>query len=216
MSVGSIRRRSAIALIGLWVIVFMQPMASAAPSGSTALDRFLDGLESWQADFTQTITDSRGRAKTGDRGRLVVQRPGKFRWEIGTSQLMVADGRNLWFHDLELDQITVKPANRALSATPATLLAGTAPLRDQFSVVQRGMRGGLEWVAVKPKSAAAEFREARLAFAGRDLRRMELTDALGQQVVLEFSATRRNAPVVADALRFVPPPGADLIGTPIE
>ncbi|MFZ9709529.1 MAG: outer membrane lipoprotein chaperone LolA [Steroidobacteraceae bacterium] len=183
---------------------------------ATALDRFLEGLTSWQTQFTQTVTDSRGRTRPGESGQLIVQRPGRFRWEIGNAQLMVADGRNLWFLDRDLEQVTVKPASRALTATPATLLAGTAPLRNQFRLESEGRRDNLDWVRVTPLSSSAEFRSARLGFAGLELARMELLDALGQRVTLAFTASRRNAPVDPAALTFKPPAGADVIGTPLE
>lgn len=207
--------------VGVHLATLMMAMLAALPAAlpaqpTTALDRFLEGLTSWQAQFTQTVTDSRGRARPGESGQLIVQRPGRFRWEIGNTQLMVADGRNLWFLDRDLEQVTVKPASRALTATPATLLAGTAPLRNQFRLESEGRRGSLEWVRVTPLAASAEFRSARLAFAGLALQRMELVDALGQRVTLVFTASRRNAPVEAAALTFTPPPGADVIGTPLE
>ena len=39
---------------------------------------------------------------------------------------MVCDGTNLWFFDRDLQQVTVKPVDAALTATPAMLLSGGA------------------------------------------------------------------------------------------
>jgi outer membrane lipoprotein carrier protein len=189
-----------------------------APASNTALDRFLADLRSWETDFRQRITDARGREQAPLTGRLWVQRPGRFRWELGSpqpQQVMVADGLNLWFYDRDLEQVTVRRASESLTMTPASLLAGTVPLEEGFSLVELPRQSGLEWVGVTPKSGDAEFREARLGFSGGALRRMELLDKLGQKVVLEFSGSRRNAPLAPDILRFVVPDGADLIGTPI-
>lgn len=207
--------RARVRLVTLALAMLAVLPAALPAQQTTALDRFLEGLTSWQATFTQTVTDSRGRARPGESGQFIVQRPGRFRWEIGNAQLMVADGRNLWFLDRDLEQVTVKPASRALTATPATLLAGAMPLRNQFRLEAEGRRENLDWVRVTPLSASAEFRFARLAFAGLELRRMELLDALGQRVTLVFTASRRNAPVDPAALTFTPPPGADVIGTPL-
>lgn len=203
-----------------------QGAAPAAPAGAspaaTALDRYLQGLVSWRAEFTQSTTDARGRMRPVQEGLLVVQRPGRFRWEIRgagaaaaqPSQVMVADGKNLWFYDRDLEQVTVKPAGAALTATPAMLLAGTVPLRERFDVTATGRRGGLDWVRVAPRDLDAEFREARFGFAALELRRLELDDKLGQQVVLVFRGGARNPSLPPAALRFEPPPGADLIGKP--
>ena len=41
---------------------------------------------------------------------------------------MVADGKNLWFYDRDLEQVSVKAADAALTATPASLLSGDGKL----------------------------------------------------------------------------------------
>jgi outer membrane lipoprotein carrier protein len=69
-------------------------------------------------------------------------------------------------------------------------------------------------VRVTPRDLDAEFREARFGFVGLELRRLELADKLGQQVVLVFRGGARNPSLAPAALRFEPPPGADLIGKP--
>ena len=66
--------------------------------------------------------------QTRDR-QFVILRPGRFRWELtpagaASPQLMVADGKNLWFYDRDLEQVSVKAAAAALTATPASLLSG--------------------------------------------------------------------------------------------
>lgn len=197
--------------------------AAAAPAAATALDRYLDGLVSWRADFSQTTVDTRGRRRSTQEGTLTVQRPGRFRWEIrdaGASlmqpaQVMVADGRNLWFYDADLEQVTVKPSGGALTATPAMLLAGTVPLREAFTIAAAGRRDGLDWVRAAPKGVDAEFREARFGFAGLELRRLEIDDRLGQRVTLAFRGGQRNPAIPPGVLRFDPPAGADLIGKPL-
>ena len=204
--------------------VFAAASTAVAQPANTALDRYLEGLSSWQADFSQSLLDARGKRRELQSGRLIIQRPGKFRWEVSSTaerrssdpeQVMVADGRNLWFYDRDLEQVTVKPLGTALTATPALLLTGAAPVRETFEVLEREARDGLVWVAVVPRSSDAEFREARLGFASGDLRRMELDDKLGQRTTLVFSGSRRNAPVAADAFKFQVPAGADVIGTAV-
>lgn len=183
----------------------------------SALDRYLDGLTSWQAEFAQTVVDSRGKQRVAETGRFIVRRPGQFRWETGSgpAQVMVADGRNLWFYDRDLEQVTVKPVRTALTATPAMLLVGGVDLREYFEITTLPKSIGLDWVAVKPRGADAEFRSARLGFASNDLRRMEIEDKLGQKTLLVFSKTLRNAALAADTFVFQSPPDADLIGTPV-
>jgi outer membrane lipoprotein carrier protein len=197
--------------------------AAAAPA-QTPLDAYLDHLKTLRAEFTQTVTDDRGTEVQKASGKLVILRPGRFRWELtpedgsggdASPQLMVADGRNLWFYDRDLEQVSVKAASSALTATPAGLLSGDGNVREWFTVKPDGRRDGFDWVLVVPREADADFREARLAFARSELKRMVLKDKLGQTVRLDFFMSERNAPVAEAEVRFSPPPGADVIGTPV-
>jgi outer membrane lipoprotein carrier protein len=129
-------------------------------------------------------------------------------------QLMVSDGRNLWFLDRDLEQVTVKPVDAALSATPAMLLSGTVDVRKNFTLSPAGLRDGLDWVLVEPHGTDADFRDALFGFAGGDLKRMILEDKLGQTATIMFDQIQRNGPVSPQETSFTPPKGADLIGTP--
>ena len=198
---------------------------AAAAQAQTQLDSYLEHLKTLRAEFTQVVTDSKGREVQNARGKLVIVRPGKFRWELtpasgaganGSPQLMVADGKNLWFYDRDLEQVSVKPASSALTATPAGLLSGEGNIRELFTVSPAGRKDGFDWVLVTPKESDADFREARLAFAKSELKRMVLKDKLGQTVRLDFLISERNPPVAEAEVKFTPPANADVIGTPAK
>jgi len=192
---------------------------AAAPAPATPLDQYLDGLRTLRTEFSQTVVDGKGEEVQKAEGKLTIVRPGKFRWELTPSgnpsaQLMVADGKNLWFYDRDLEQVSVKPAT-VLTATPASLLSGAGDVRTLFTVSSAGKRDGLDWVKVVPKTGDADFREAQLAFTRGELKRMVLKDKLGQTVRLDFATSARNVPVPDTEVQFSPPAGADLIGTPV-
>jgi outer membrane lipoprotein carrier protein len=131
----------------------------------------------------------------------------------GGGQLMVSDGRNLWFYDRDLEQVTVKPVDAALSATPAMLLSGTVDVRKNFTLTMAGQREGLDWVLVEPHGADADFRDALFGFANGDLKRMILEDKLGQTATIIFDHIERNVSLGAQETSFTPPKGVDVIGT---
>jgi outer membrane lipoprotein carrier protein len=220
MSAPAVLRRTLHTLSAILALTLAQPVQS-----QTALDGFLQNLKTMRAEFSQVVTDGSGRQVQQAAGTLVIVRPGRFRWELtpdgagATAQLMISDGRNLWFYDRDLEQVSVRPADSALTATPASLLSGNGDIRELFTVKtlekNQARKDGLEWVSVTPRNADADFREARLAFAGSDLKRMDLKDKLGQTVELEFRVSRRNVPVAEAEVIFTPPAGADVIGTPL-
>jgi outer membrane lipoprotein carrier protein len=194
-----------------------------ANTGSTPLDKYLDNLKTLRASFLQTLADAQGHEIDRSTGTLIVVRPGKFSWDIhpqsgntnkGAGQLMVSDGRNLWFYDRDLEQVTVKPVDAALSATPAMLLSGTVDVRKNFTLTPAGQREGLDWVLVEPHGVDADFRDALFGFASGDLKRMILEDKLGQTATILFDHIERNVPVTAQETTFTPPKGVDVIGTP--
>jgi outer membrane lipoprotein carrier protein len=192
-----------------------------APDGVTLLDHYLDGLQTLRANFSQTLTDSHGREIDRGAGTLVVARPGKLRWELrpqgardSAGELMVADGKNVWFYDADLQQVSVKPIDAGLSGTPAMLLSGAVDVRKNFMLSDAGAHDGLNWVNVAPRSADSDFRRARLGFAKGDLSRMILEDKLGQTATIIFDHAVRNGPVAPDEVSFTPPAGVDVIGTP--
>jgi outer membrane lipoprotein carrier protein len=196
----------------------------AVAAAATPLDAYLDNLKTLRTSFLQTLADPHGREIDRATGTLIVSRPGKFSWEIHpqsvstaaatSGQLMVCDGLNLWFLDRDLDQVTVKPVDAALSATPAMLLSGAVDIRRSFSVTPAGERLGLTWVLVEPRGAQADFRSALFGFAHDDLKRMILEDKLGQTATIIFEKIERNGPVASSEVSFTPPAGADVIGTP--
>jgi outer membrane lipoprotein carrier protein len=193
--------------------------APAAVASATALDRYLDGLTTLRTKFSQLVVDAAGKPLETGEGTLLVRRPGRFRWEYTPSdagpQLLVADGTNLWFYDRELQQATVKPAAAALTATPVMLLSGTAAeLRAAFTVVAVGEHDALDWVQVTPRSATAEFSSAELGFRGGQLARLVIHDRLNQTDTLTFTDVARGARIADAELRFTPPAGVDVIGTP--
>jgi outer membrane lipoprotein carrier protein len=214
------------------------PAAAPTPADSavTPLDKYLENLRTLRTTFLQTLADPHGREIDRASGTLIVQRPGKFSWDIrpqpvsggapgasataaparggGAGQLMVCDGTNLWFYDRDLQQVTVKPVDAALSATPAMLLSGAVDVRNSFKLTPAGEREGLEWVLVEPAGAQADFRSALFGFEHGELRRMILEDKLDQTATIVFQKIERNAPVRPAEVSFTPPAGADVIGTP--
>ena len=210
-------RRMIARMTGLMGLLASLALGSAAQA-QTPLDTYLTHLKTLRAEFAQTVTDGKGVEVQKAQGTLVIVRPGRFRWELtpdGSSpQLMVADGKNLWFYDRDLEQVSVKASTAALTATPAGLLSGDGDIRELFTVAPAGKKDGFDWVLVTPRESDADFREARLGFGESQLKRMVLKDKLGQTVRLEFFKSERNLPVAESEVKFTPPSGADVIGTP--
>ena len=187
---------------------------AAARGPAATVERYLSKLSTWSADFDQRIDDESGKTLRSASGHLYLQRPGKFRWDYQkpAEQLVLADGKKLWFYDKDLQQANVRDMDAALANTPATLLAGGAAIGSQFEISALPASEGLEWFQLIPKHPDSDFQAVRVAFAKGELVRMLLADKLNQVTSLKFSAARRNVALPADQFSFTPPPGVDVIG----
>jgi len=188
------------------------PASLASPT--TEVEKYLNGLASWSADFKQTIDDGHGKVVRSAAGKLSLQKPGKFRWDYAepSEQVILADGKEIWFYDKDLQQANVRDMDASLANTPAVLLSGSGPLSSQFDVTALPPSDGLEWYQLLPKHPDTDFQLVRIGFRNGGLATMFLADKLNQVTQLTFSNAKRNAKFAPDLFTFVPPPGVDVIG----
>jgi outer membrane lipoprotein carrier protein len=198
--------------------LLLLPLPALAGTGLDRLNRYFNDVQTITADFSQTVRGINQETLQESSGRMVIKRPDHFRWDYNKpyEQLIIGDGKNVWLYDVDLEQVTVKPADKALENTPAVLLSGKRPLQETFSIREQGQRDGLEWVELTPKSQEATFTRMLLAFNASDLQIMELEDSLGQLTILRFTNVHKNPVVKAAQFRFSPPDGVDVIGKPVE
>jgi outer membrane lipoprotein carrier protein len=187
-------------------------LGSATPA--TDVEKYLAGLATWSADFTQTIDDGHGKVLRSAAGKLYLERPGKFRWDYvePSEQLVLADGKQIWFYDKDLEQANVRDMDSTLASTPASLLSGGGSVSTQFDIKALPTAGGLQWFQLIPKRADTDFQLVRIGFDKGELASMFLADKLGQVTQLTFTHPTRNAKFAADLFSFTPPPGVDVIG----
>lgn len=198
-------------IILMFGLILATPAPSAAPS---PVQRYFQDLRSLRADFIQRVFDERARVVQSSSGQMLMQKPGKFRWDYRTpsEQIIVADGNRLWAYDIDLAQVTVRKLDRALGSTPLALLSGAAPIEETFTVGNALGRDGLTWYELAPKQPQPEFRLLRVAFKGDLLVSLELEDGFGQRTRLDFQKLERNPMLDPALLKFTPPPGVDVVG----
>lgn len=183
---------------------------------ASGLDDFLAfnaATKTATARFEQQVFDRSGKVVERAAGTFAFARPGKFRWtyEKPHKQVLVGDGTRLYIHDPDLNQVTVKRVDKAISSTPAALLAGKDDITALFSLRDAGSADGLNWVDATPKAQDTGFEKVRLGLNGKTLAAMELQDQLGGRTLLKFTDLKPNAAVAPETFRFTPPKGADVL-----
>lgn len=203
-------------LLSLLLALPAQATFADAAGDADALRRVqqaFNSVTSLRAEFRQSVTDARGKQVESAEGTMSLSRPGRFRWDYRVpEQLIVSDGVTVWFHDVELEQVTIRAAADTVEGTPAMLLTGEGDLQSEFEVSDGGQSEGLAWSRLMPRRADGDFRELRLGFAAGELRRMTLLDRLGQTTEIEFERVERNPRLDDSTFSFTPPPGVDVVG----
>jgi len=205
-----------------WTLSLLVPVlasfGTANAASVEALNRFSKDLKGLEGAFEQTVFDDRGNQREQSQGRIALSLPRLFRWQYQTPfpQLIVADGDHVWIFDPDLEQVTVRKQALEEQSSPLAVLIDPAELERQFKAKDIGKTDGLDWVQLTPRQAEGAFAEARIGFAGANLSRMVLFDSLGQRTEIVFTDWTRNPAFAADTFRFVPPPGADVVGEQID
>jgi outer membrane lipoprotein carrier protein len=196
-----------------WLAAAAAPAAGDGVAPPPPLRQFLDTAQTFSSPFTQVVFDSRGRTVETSAGEVVMQRPGRFRWDYATPYVrtILADGERLWLYEADLEQVTVRRLSEGLGDTPAALLTGRDDVLKRFAVQRTWDADGLTWSALRPRAAEGDFAELRLGFRGNVLLALELDDRLGQRTRIDFQSPRLNAAVPAGTFRFTTPAGADVI-----
>ena len=208
--------RALIAGVAAFAMAFGEPATAPAAEGAAGasgaterLDGWLAANESFRARFTQAVFDEDGLRIASSRGTVVFRRPYRFRWdyEAPGPQIIVADGRELWWYDVELEQVTVRPVASALEGTPAALLAGSGGRAgEHFRVTALEPAGGVDWFQLVPRGAGAAFRALRVGLRGDELLAIEMEDGFGQTTRIDFFDVESDPPLADELFRFTPPP----------
>ena len=205
-------RRFGPLLMAALLLSWVAGAHAQSQSAMGALDVFLREARTGSAAFTQTVISPDGAKRRTSSGTFEFSRPDRFRFSYikPFEQVILADGKRLWIHDPELNQVVSRRQAGALSATPAALLAGSQIERN-FTLSEDPARDGLQWVKAVPRQTDAGFESLRIGFREGTLASIEILDALGQRSVLQFTQLRLNVALPADRMTFVVPKGADLI-----
>lgn len=207
-------------------LAMLTPVWAASPTapgdqpliGAVSKTSALEQLNAFVAE-TQTATgkfvqsgDSMGPNGVSS-GDFAFARPGKFRWAVTDPypQLLVADGQDVYFHDIDLNQVTVRPMGGALGSTPAAILFGTGNMQERFEISDQGEVNGLQWLEAIPREKEAGFERIRIGFANNLPAAMDVLDAFNNTSRFVFSEVQANPAIDVGFFKFEIPAGTDIV-----
>jgi len=187
--------------------------ALAQTDSATELAQLLGQYKTYKANFRQLTYYSRSQQPQKSSGRLYMERPGKFRWEINkpSQQIIIANQSTLWVYDVELEQVTKQKIDLKSSNNPAVLLSGDVNQLIQQYEVSKVQEKGTMWYQLKPRSAQPTFVLIRMRFANNQLVAIWVKNNLDQISIFQFSHIQLNKTLSASLFHFKPPPGVDVL-----
>jgi outer membrane lipoprotein carrier protein len=195
----------------LSLLILVSPVSDASPV--KLLVKKLANYKSFEANFTQYVSDKTGMRVQDTQGKVKVMRPGKFYWHTypPVEQVVVSDGKQVTVYDPDLEQATIQPVSKDISATPALLLSGDVDnIKKHFTVDFRKDRG-TELFLLTPKSPDSLFMSLTLRFKNNRLEEMRMADSLGQKSVIGFNNIVLNPNLPSSAFQLKLPPDTDII-----
>jgi len=176
-------------LAPLVLILLVLPAAAAERLSLTEISRYINGLKTVQADFTQINAD--GTISTGS---IAIRRPGRARFEYNppSKALVIAGGQQLAIFDAKSN---TGPTQYPLKRTPLNLiLARSVDLTRAEMVVGHSFDGTATTViAQDPENP--EYGTIALTFTDNpiELRQWVITDDVGDQTTVILGALEKVA-----------------------
>jgi outer membrane lipoprotein carrier protein len=207
-------RRAATLLAVVWILVGSAPQPETAEL-LAAIQANYDGIESIGAQFEQrSYVAALGREEIS-RGRVIVKRPGRMRWEYESPEpsVIVVDGESVRIYSPSERKLQIAPLSpQTLSPTALGFLLGGADLPSTFraELLEASDPTELRLRLVPKQEAGFQHLELRLDAASHQLRGSVLVDLFGNRTELLFRDVRHDGEVAPDAFEIRVPDGTDL------
>ena len=188
--------------------------SSAVPTDAvTAIEAHYRDLVDLTAKVTQkNFLKSVDKTQTFD-GSLFIKKPGKLRLEYTNGQVIVIDGKGVWFYSKKSAQAirrTFKDFEQA--NIPVAFLLGAAHIRDDFDVVERKESAIRNTFDLTPHKKDAAMKKLGLVCDdGGRITGLTIYDKSGNTSSIAFSDVKENTGLDDALFRFKVPKGTEVI-----
>ena len=203
-------------LIGLLGISLfpLSGIVRAQSDATSQLSELLSNFRTYQAKFNQITFDAQDRLIQQSHGRVMIMRPGRFRWEADspTNQIIIINAKTLWLYDVDLSQVTQQPLAQKTNINPASLLSGSVKdLKQKFTITVNPTPDTATFQLVPYLGKSLNFNWIRLKFSKKQLTEMSVLNNLDERSIFEFSRIKVNAPLSSMLFEFKPSRCIDVV-----
>jgi outer membrane lipoprotein carrier protein len=200
------------------------PVVGAQTRNPTDLARSLQqkyaGIRDFSTDFTHTYTGGVLKKTVTERGRLLIKKPGKMRWDYTAPEpkQFMSDGVKLYSYIPADKQVIVGTVPQGEGAsTPSLFLTGKGDLVRDFTAsageVPKGYASGTQALKLVPRTPQPDYDWLVLLVdpSTLTLRGMVTADAQGGTSVFSFSNMKENVGLNDNEFAFRMPRGVDVL-----
>ena len=189
----------------LLLLVPLVSIIAKPPEAASYLSQLLSGFHTYQATFKQTTFDGEERVIQKSLGQIMIKQPGYFRWETYApiNQIIIADGRTLWFYNKELSQAVQQPLSERTNINPVCLLSGSIKyLKQNVAITSSTSSDDVVFQLVPQVKKNLNFKWIRLKFSQKQLTEMSVLNNLKERSIFQFGQIKINKPIADQLFKF--------------
>jgi len=196
------------------------PAEVSADQLARALQKKYDAIKDFTADFVHAYEGGVLKTRITERGRVLIKKPGKMRWEYSAPEekLFVSDGLKIYSYIPQDKQVIVGSIPQGdEAATPTLFLSGKGDLTRDFTPslvdLMPGLPPGTRALKLAPKSPQRDYDWLILAVDPDSLaiRGLATVDAQGGTSTFSFTHLQENVGLSDKEFTFKIPRGIDIV-----
>lgn len=197
--------------------------AKTQASAHALVNGFAKRFDTLHAQFDQVLQDETGKVLQRQSGTLVLDKPNRFNMHYASpkedEQYLVSDGKQFWTYNVDFEEANVRPLDDSLSGTPLGLILNGQSVTDEYTVTDLNVGGDTRLIRLDAKEEVSEATGqtgfALLVFdAENELSLIQMQDAMGQVVAIEFRNVEYNQPVSDQNFKLDLPKNVLVTGAP--
>jgi len=176
----------------------------------------LASLEHFSANFSQQVITDSGELLEQSAGKLVISKPNLANWHTSEPDelAIVSDGKDVWFYNPWIEQVSVYSLSAAIAKTPILLLTSRdeALWQDYHVSVNRADNNAS--FTIKSLDINSQIKSLTLVFDSKDktdqLKTFSFLDATGQTSNITLTNFDSQSKPVASLFKFDVPDGVQI------
>lgn len=204
-----------LGIIFLAASIFCGTAHAAEKSLVAKIQNAYSQINSFEADFEQTLKHRESGSTEKRTGKIAFQKPLLIRWQTAKphEETLVVNAKEIWDY-LPDEQVAYRysPALAQDSRSIIQVVTGQAKLDRDFDVKSAGLQNGLQKLVLYPKEPGPQMVEAAIWVdpASGAIQRANVIDFYGNSNDIAFHGFKPGAKIPASRFGFKPPKGVDV------